>query len=171
MPLLVNRRVRTWPMRLNLETAPAAEPISTSEAKSHLRVDVSDDDTLIGKMIVAARHACEKYTGRALINQTWEVFLDAWPPGQSVPIWEGTRVGPATLLDGLVTGIDLPKSPLSSVTTIETYDDNDAATTFAASNYFVDTASEPGRIVLRSGSSWPQPTRVANGIEITIVAG
>ena len=171
MTLFVDRRQRTWPMRLNLSSAPAAEPISTAVAKLHLRVDVTDDDVPIASLVVAARRACEKFTGRALITQTWELFLDSWPAGGLAELWEGTRTGPQTLLDGQAAGISLPRPPLQSVTTIKTYDDSDVATTFSSDDYFVDAVSEPGRVVLRSGASWPQADRVANGIEITFVAG
>ena len=36
------------------------------------------------------------------------------------------------------------------------YDDEDSATTFASSNYYVDSAHEPGRIVLREGKHFHQ---------------
>jgi uncharacterized phiE125 gp8 family phage protein len=57
------------------------------------------------------------------------------------------------------------------VTSIKTFSDDDTATVYAASNYNVDTASAPGRIVLRNSASPPNPTRAANGIEIIYVAG
>ncbi len=59
-----------------LKTAPAVEPISTSEAKLHLKLDSdTTDDTLIAALITAAREIIENMTGRALINQTWEMSL------------------------------------------------------------------------------------------------
>ena len=43
---------------------------------------------------------------------------------------------------------------------------------FAASNYFVDTDHEPGRINLEHGISWPAVTlRDINGLKIRFVAG
>ena len=36
---------------LELITAPSAEPIATSVAKTFLRIDISDDDTLIAELV------------------------------------------------------------------------------------------------------------------------
>lgn len=159
------------PERLTLVTAPATEPISTATAKTHLRVDVADDDTLIDGLIEAARRTCEDYTGRALITQTWQLFLDDWPGATIDDWWDGTRQGPSNWLTDVVKAVALPKPPLQSVTHIKTYDDNDVATTFSSGDYFVDTATEPGRIALRTSAAWPVPTRTANGIEIQFDAG
>jgi uncharacterized phiE125 gp8 family phage protein len=57
------------------------------------------------------------------------------------------------------------------VTSVTTYDDADVSTVFAASSYYVDTAAEPGRVVLRTGSTWPTALRVGNAVEIVYVAG
>ena len=65
----------------------------------------------------------------------------------------------------------MPFSPLVSVTHVKTFDDSDNATTMASSRYFVDTASDYGRVVLRTGETWDDMLRVANAIEITYVAG
>jgi len=172
MPLHVHRRQRAHPLRIILSTAPSVEPISTAEAKTHLKVDVSDDDTLIATLVASARRSCEEYTNRALIDQSWTLFMDFWPgAGADDPLWEGTREGPETILGGHAQHIELPKAPLDSVTSIKTYDDSDNDTEFSSDNYFVDTASEPARVALRTGQSWPIPTRTVNGIEIIFKAG
>ena len=47
-----------------------AEPISLAETKAQLRVDGSDDDALIGSLILAARQHVEDYTGLVLVPRT-----------------------------------------------------------------------------------------------------
>ena len=59
--------------------APYAEPVHLDDAKLHLRVEVTDDDALIRTLIVAARNHAEIFTGRALVTQTWDLKLDAFP--------------------------------------------------------------------------------------------
>ncbi len=162
------------PLRLTLTTGPASLPVSLQEAKEHLCIDEdqTDGDALIVAYLSAAVSACEKFTGRALISQTWTLFRDAWPY-QSAPgaISEGWSEGPSTNLIIGARELRLPRPPLQSITHIKTYDDSDVATTYAASSYFVDSASVPGRIVIRDGSAAPAPTRTANGLEIRFVAG
>lgn len=64
-------------MKATLTVPPANEPLTLSEAKLHLRVDLNDDDALIDALIVAAREQAEFLTGQRLITQTWEVELVA----------------------------------------------------------------------------------------------
>lgn len=159
---------------LSLVIAPASEPISTAEAKTHIRVEHSADDTLIGNIITISRQAAELYTGRAFITQTWNMFLDHWPLEHKTPWWNGVRDLPVDYYTSN-TSIEMPLAPLQSITHIKTYDDADSATTFASSNYFVSAYSgmdaKKGRITLRDGSTWPTYTRNADGIEIQFVAG
>ena len=73
-------------MTAALITPPALEPVSLAEAKAHLRIDGDDDDALVTAAIVAARVHVEAATRRALIEQGWRVYLDAWPRKRIVPI-------------------------------------------------------------------------------------
>jgi uncharacterized phiE125 gp8 family phage protein len=159
------------PLRLTLTAPPPVEPISLAEAKVFLRVDIGADDALIAALVTAARGACERFTGRALVTQTWTLFRDAWP---------GATRPRAHLSDGARTGafavaprgaIELPRPPLLSIVHVKTYDDADTATIWPASNYLVDTASEPGRLIARIGAALPEIARAGAGLEIRFVAG
>jgi hypothetical protein len=43
--------------------------------------------------------------------------------------------------------------------------------TFNAANYTVDTANEPGRVVLKSSASWPTLPEIANAVRVRFRAG
>src|SRR6185503_18504563 len=66
-------------MSLQLITPPLIEPVTLADAKLHLKVDTSDDDALIARLITAARASAEWHTGRALNTQGWILWLDCWP--------------------------------------------------------------------------------------------
>lgn len=159
------------PLRLALTVPPPVEPISLAEAKAFLRVDVSNDDALIGSLVTAARDACERFTGRALVAQTWTLFRDDWPGGarMGAHLTEGPQTGPVATARGTV--LEIPKPPLLSIEHVKIYDDADTATVWPTSNYLTDTASEPGRLIVRAGAALPEATRTAAGIEIRFVAG
>lgn len=143
--------VRTESLRLTRTVEPAEEPVSLAEAKKHLRVDTSDDDTLVEGRIQTAREFVEGFTSRALITQTWKRELDDWPCADEIA---------------------LPRPPLVSVASVMYVDSAGVSSTFAATNYDVDKVSEPGRIVLGYGKSWPTATlRPMSPIAVTYVAG
>ncbi len=121
---------------ISMVTAPAVEPVSLAEAKSHLRIGTTetDDDTYITPLIVAARRFAESYCTRSLVQQTFDVKLDCFPRS------------------GL---IDVPRPPLVSVTSITYTDVAGVLQTIAAADYQVDSASEPGRIFPAATKWWP----------------
>jgi uncharacterized phiE125 gp8 family phage protein len=138
-------------MALTVVTAPTVEPVSLAEAKLQCRVDISADDALITALIVAAREMAETITRRALITQTWDWVLDAFPQGDR---------------------LEIPMPPLQSVTSITYVDQDEASDTVSSDDYVVDTDGEPGRVVLKSSATWPSVTlRVANGVAVRFVAG
>ena len=152
-----------------LLTPPALEPVTLAEAKLQARIDTTAEDSLVTSLITGARQWAEQYTGRALITQTWQMAMDAWPSVRGA-WWDGVREGPITGYD-IVSAIKLPHPPLISVTNIQTFAADNSATVFPASNYYVDTLGTPGRVALQSGAVWPSPTRPTNGILIEYIAG
>lgn len=141
-------------MKAKLITAPTVEPVTFSEVKNHLRVETDDfnHDAVIRRLIKAARNYAEGFCGRAIIQQTWDYWLDRWPAGDA---------------------IELPKPPLNSVTSVS-YTDSDGNSTslVADTDYVVDTDSMFGRVILEYGKTWPTATlHPKNPIKIRFVAG
>lgn len=114
-------------------TAPVLEPVTLSEAKLHLRVDTTTDDTLITALIAAARETIEERVGMALLTQTRDAYAPAFPAE---------------------TVLTLPYGPLQSVTGVYyTETDSSSELTFAAASYLSQTWRNA--IVLKSGYAWP----------------
>lgn len=154
-------------MSLRLVTAPATEPISLAEAKGHLRVDHTDDDATITFLITASRQyvdAISGWLGRALITQTWELVIDAFPTGQAQCCWPAAPVMATSSI-----AIEIPFPPLQSVTSIKYFDVAGIEQTMPATDYVVDTVSAPGWIV--PVTSWPATLAAINAVTIRFIAG
>lgn len=151
-------------------TQPAVEPITLDEMKLHLRISNTLDDNWITAAIIAARKTAEDYTGQFFIQRSVMQTMDTDGAVQG-QWWDGTREAPITMLS--IREVELLKPPLASVSSVVTYDDSDSPTTVSATTYFVDNAdqNQRGRVILRRGQTWPVVMRVANGMEITYVAG
>jgi len=157
---------------VTVHTAETADLISLTEIKAQLRIASSDSthNTILGVCQSAATEIAKNYLQRSLINRTLILFLDNIPYADDVlPDTEGITTGP--YLTYRKREVRLPFSPLVSVSHVKTYDDDDTASTLATSKYYVDTAGDMGRVVLRTGETWPDMLRVANALEIKYVAG
>jgi len=64
---------------LVVSAAASYYPVTTAEAKAHMRVDTSADDTYIAALIAAATGMAELYTRRRLVRSTWCLYLDKFP--------------------------------------------------------------------------------------------
>ncbi len=153
---------------ISVITDTTTEPLTTAYVRDYLRVDDTIDNTIIDNLIKSARILTENYTGRTLCNKTLKLSVD-FVNELDHDLWEGMRVAPDLALKQNY--ITLPQSPVSSITHIKYYDDSDNATTYASTKYYLDSVRVPARVVLRNGEQWPTGLRVANGIEITYVAG
>jgi len=122
--------------------------IKTAPAKTVLRVDgdnsvklalniskdFTDDDRLLEDMIGDATEYVEQILSRKLITQTWYLYLDDFPDCDYIVI---------------------PFGQLQSVTSIKYKDIDGNESTWSAGEYIVETTSDPGRVVLAYGYTWP----------------
>jgi len=115
-----------------------------------LEAPTNAEDADIARYIKVARRHCEKFQGRAFITQTWDLYLDDFPAGDEIKI---------------------PLPPLQSVTWLKFKDAAGILQTWDASNYIVDTMSEPGRIVLGNGKCWPTTYDEIQAVQIRFVCG
>jgi uncharacterized phiE125 gp8 family phage protein len=139
-------------MSLRLITAPSTYPVTLAEAKAHLRVDSTDEDTLITAMISAATDVAEQHTGRAIMPQTWELSLDEFQ-----------------------TPIELTRIPAASVTSIQYIDATGAEIAYdvTATGITLDAGDDFGfaYILPAYGTVWPTTREQPNAVKVRYVAG
>ena len=117
---------------------------------------------------MAARQWAENYTGRVFITRTMRQFLDGYITTNE-PLEEGWRTGPSLVTS--TSEIEIAAVPVITVSSVKYYNDADTESTWASSNYYVDSASDIAKIVLRDGGTFPTDLRAANGLEINFTAG
>ena len=135
---------------LELVTPPLAQPISLAEAKSQLRVEHNDDDTIISRLIgVAVAYVdATGALGACMMTQTW---------GQ----WLGQNPGTVTLLLG----------PVQSVSAVKYYDVNNVLQTDTLSNYNILGTKTRTIVAPKNGFNWPTTFQRDDAIQIQYVCG
>lgn len=129
-------------------TPPASEPVTVDEAKAHLRVDGTYDDTYITMLIKVARQLCESYSGLSFITQEREINLDSFPCGE----------------------IQIPNGPVKSVDDfVYINSDGDATDLVIDDDYVIDLKSDIARIT--KVDSWPSSKTTSNAVTISYTAG
>jgi uncharacterized phiE125 gp8 family phage protein len=136
-------------MSLVAVTPPTAEPLDLADAKLHLRVGFSTDDSLIGLWVSAARDYAENTTRKQLVTARWKQVMDAFPGGGSFGAnFSRTNARPSN-------AIYLERGPALQVVSIQYLDLNGVTQTVSPSTYTVDLAADPVRITPVFGQVWP----------------
>lgn len=125
--------------------------VSRAQAKAHLRVDFTDDDTLIDTLIQTAHERLDGWNGElgnALTTQTWRADYDKFP---------GNR------------RLDLPFGPVQSAT-IAYYDTDNAVQSYSAFSLHED---ETNPFLWRDydQDDWPGTYNRPDAVQVTFVAG
>lgn len=135
-------------MGLSLLVPPTEYPVTLAEAKTQCRVLHDAEDGLIQTYIVAATSYVERQLSMSLMSRTYALTLDAFTDT-----------------------IELPRGPVTSVTSVGYVDQDGLPTTVDSDLYTVDLSSSPQWVVLNSGSPWPTPMSGINMVTVTYVAG
>jgi uncharacterized phiE125 gp8 family phage protein len=125
-------------------TPPAYLPLTTAEAKLHLRVDGTDEDALIAAFIGAAVDTCQQITGRSLMAQAWKLTVDDFADE-----------------------IALPWPQVQAVQAVQ-YKDADGATQTLASLVYELTGD---KVCLVPGQEWPAVRGGSGSVWISYTAG
>jgi len=135
---------------------PSITPITLSEAKNYLKVDVNADDDLITDIIAASVAHIEQYLGQKICTQTVEEVFDNVPMVKVEDRWP-------TLY--------LTMNPVQSVTYVQYKDTNEQIQTWDSSKYVVDTYRKMARITPSYGQVFPDLLAEINSIIVRYVVG
>ena len=111
-------------------------PVSLTEAKSHLKVDTSADDTYITSIIKASTQLSEEYTNRFFIDTVIEQTCSDFAQLET-----------------------LFKSKVSAVTHVKYYDSDNSLQTLSSTIYNTQLQYEPSQIQLADNQSFPSFTK------------
>ena len=141
-------------MKTQIVTATSSGQVSLplEDIKNHLRLPIgeTDEDDLLNGLRDAAQEYVENHTNRKLLTQTWSVYFDDWPSGDS---------------------FEMPYPPLQSIPTTGVVYTNSTqdSTTWSSTNWAADSVSEPGRLVRDyEQQAWPTTATLHNNNPIAI---
>lgn len=135
-------------MTYRLITPPIEMAVSLTDARNAARINGTDSDADIEIQVRAITADAEHETGRAIINRTYRVTLDAFPDA-----------------------IRLPVSPVVSVASVKYLDLDGVELTLDPADYIVDMVSEPGYVVPAPGVTWPCTQDRINAVNVVAVCG
>lgn len=145
-----------------LVTEPAAKPLTLTQVKEHLRIDVTDttDDDYLNVLIDVATDYAEKYTKRDFITRTWRTYRDCFPYVNNYNC------------SGYDSVFVLRKAPVQSITSVEYLDSDNNTQAFDSSNYYIPKTNRFTQIVLDKNKSWPSDiSDRKQSVIITFVSG
>lgn len=135
---------------IELVTAPATTAISLEEVRQQLRIEHSDDDLLLDRLINVAQAFTDVMgaLGHAMINQTWAQWVAPYP--SEVRLFLG---------------------PVRSVSSIKYYDTDGVLQTATLDNFDVFGTEFATTIKPKSGYAWPSTQNRPDAIRIEYVIG
>jgi uncharacterized phiE125 gp8 family phage protein len=139
------------PIKYILITDAITEVVTLAEIKTFLRIDGNDFDNILTPFIKVSRQIGEKITGREFVEKEFKTYLDYFPSSNYC-------------------GIELRKSKLKSITSIQYYDENDTLQTLDANDYYFTDSPEYSSIYLKKDKSFPNTYDKKQAVIITFKA-
>ena len=139
------------PIKYILITDAITEVVTLAEIKTFLRIDGNDFDNILTPFIKVSRQIGEKITGREFVEKEFKTYLDYFPSSNYC-------------------GIELRKSKLKSITSIQYYDENDTLQTLDANDYYFTDSHEYSSIYLKKDKSFPNTYDKKQAVIITFKA-
>lgn len=143
-----------WPFtptrigKLRINETQDEYPVSLAEAKTHLRVDLSDDDNYIESLIIMATHVVEQYTRLFIVENTVDVYYDQFPDY-----------------------FNLQYGNLQTVVHLKYYDTDNSQQTLDSSNYEMDKYAQPALVYRAKGVNWPETYDRPNAVHLRFTGG
>lgn len=138
-------------MKLVRITEATLKPVTDDEHKLFSKIDLTDDDTLVTSLNETATDYIQDTMQKSFTDEVFELYLDEFP-SDSCPI-------------------DICRTPLDSITSIQYVDSAGDTQTMPATDYKVDTAGEPAGVYLAFGKTWPTTREEVNAVIVTFKAG
>jgi len=138
-------------MKLTRVGVAATYPVTTAECKSNLRVQHAADDDLINSLIAAATDYVSAPNGainKSLVTESWALTMPS------------------------VSGdIDLPITPVQSITTIQYWDTDNATQTLTVSDFTLTSDEDCATLSPNTGITWPSTYVRDDAVTITFSTG
>lgn len=169
---MANARHESHALRYTLTQAPAVEPVTVAQVKTHRRIDADDSsqDSLIPMLITTARRYAEAYTGQSFITQKWRATMDRFP-GVMLPPTPFAAVAAWLPTPQPSTALQLLHGPIQTVDAITYLDTAGATQTLSGSKWVLDASGLFPRIAPSFGNVWPDTLEQLGAVTVDFTAG
>jgi len=132
-----------------LLTDATTEVLTLAEIKTFLRIDGNDFDDIITPFIKVSRQIGENITGREFVEKEFKLYLDTFPQ---------------------CNGIEVKRSKLKSITSIQYYDVNNALQTLSSADYYFTNDANYSSIYINNDKTFPTTYERKQAVIITFKA-
>lgn len=153
---------------------PVVEPVTLEEIYTFLRLDpegsppTHPDDEMLTSFIKAAREKVEQVTRRTLVESSYKAIYRRFPVHKVHIGGSGFDIDD---FEFRYDAIELPRPPVSSVTAVQYYDEDNVLRTFSGANWFLVSDTLTAKIQLVSGQTWPFSFSRDDALQVTFTAG